>query len=44
VKYSFGDNQDRKFAELPPTKFKVIWQPQMIVFSDGSKIEPPKTQ
>lgn len=41
VKYSFGNNNDRKLAELPDDKFKVQWNPQMIVFKDGTKLTGP---
>ncbi len=41
VKYAVGDNKDRKLAELDDSKYKVIWEPQVIVFSDGSKLELP---
>jgi len=41
VKYALGNNKDRKFAELEDSKYKIIWEPQMIVFSDGTKLELP---
>lgn len=39
---SLGDNNDRKFSELEKDKFTVDWEPEMIVFSDGTKITVPK--
>lgn len=42
VKFSLGTNKDRKFAELGGDKFKVVWEPEVIVFSDGTKITAPK--
>jgi hypothetical protein len=42
VKFAFGNNQDRKLAELSDDKFTVVSQPGMIVFKDGSKLELPK--
>jgi hypothetical protein len=41
VQYGLGDNKDRKFAELDDSKYKILWEPQMIVFSDGTKLELP---
>ncbi len=41
VKYAVGDNKDRKLAELDDSKYKVVWEPRVIVFSDGSKLELP---
>lgn len=38
VRYALGDNKDRKFADLANDKFKVIWEPQVVVFADGSKL------
>lgn len=42
VKYAVGNNNDRKLAELDDTKYKVVWEPQVIVFTDGSKLEQPQ--
>lgn len=42
VKYSLGDNKDRKLAELEDDKFKVAWEPRMIVFKDGTKLTAPE--
>ena len=42
VKYSMGSNNDRKLAELPDDKFKVQWDPRIIVFSDGEKLAAPE--
>lgn len=41
VKFSLGNNKDRKLAELGDDKFKVVWDPQMIVFKDGTKLAVP---
>jgi hypothetical protein len=41
VKYAVGDNKDRKLSDLDDSKYKVVWEPQVIVFSDGSKMELP---
>ncbi|MBR7780712.1 DUF4398 domain-containing protein [Undibacterium luofuense] len=42
VKYSTGRSDDRKLAELPEEKYKVVWEPEMIVFKDGTKLTGPK--
>lgn len=42
VKYALGNNKDRKFAELADDKFKQVWEPQSIVFKDGSKLSVPE--
>ncbi|MEN5338943.1 hypothetical protein ABE583_02975 [Stenotrophomonas sp. TWI143] len=42
VKYSIGDNNDRKLVSLDDSKYKVVWNPQVIVFADGSKLEAPQ--
>lgn len=42
VKYAIGDNNDRKLAGLDDTKYKVVWEPKMIVFTDGTKLEQPE--
>jgi hypothetical protein len=42
VRFSMGSNKDRKLAELGEDKFKVVWQPQAIVFSDGTKLAVPE--
>ncbi len=42
VKFAFGNNKDRKLAELEDDKFKVVWEPQMIVFKDGTKLTVPE--
>lgn len=41
VKYAFGNNNDRKLAELNEDKFKVVWEPQMVLFKDGAKLTAP---
>lgn len=38
IKYSFGNNKDEKFSELSADKFKLQWDPQAIVFTDGTKV------
>lgn len=42
VRFALGDNKDRKLAELGEDKYKVVWEPEMIVFKDGTKITAPK--
>jgi hypothetical protein len=42
VKYAIGDNKDRKLADLEDSKFKVVWEPQVIVFVDGSELRLPE--
>lgn len=42
VRYSVGNNKDRKFAELDDSKYKVVWKPDVIVFADGTKLAVPK--
>jgi hypothetical protein len=41
VQYASSDNKDRKLAELDDSKYKVVWEPRMIVFSDGTKLTLP---
>lgn len=41
LRFSLGGNKDRKLAELPDDKFKVHWEPQVIVFADGTKLAVP---
>ncbi len=41
VKYSFANNKDRKLGELADDKFKVVWEPKVVVFADGSKLTAP---
>jgi hypothetical protein len=41
VKYSLGSNKDRKLAELEDDKYKLVWEPQIIVFKDGTKLSVP---
>ena len=43
VQYSLGNNEDRKLAELGDDKYKIIWEPQIIVFADGTKLTVPAT-
>lgn len=42
VRFSMGGNKDRKLAELEDDKYKVVWVPQVIVFSDGTKLAAPE--
>ena len=42
VRFSMGSNKDRKLAELPDDKFKIVWEPQAIVFVDGTKLAVPE--
>jgi len=42
VKYPRGDNKDRKLAELDDDKYKVVWEPRMVVFKDGTKLTVPE--
>ena len=42
VKYSLGHNKDRKLAELDDDKYKVLWEPKMVVFKDGTKLTAPE--
>lgn len=38
VKYSVGSNKDRKLADLADDKFTIVWEPQVIVFKDGTRL------
>lgn len=38
VRYATSGNQDRKWAELSEDKYTVVWEPEMIVFSDGTQL------
>lgn len=38
VKYAMGSNKDRKLAELTDDKYKITWEPKVVVFSDGTKL------
>lgn len=42
IRFSMGSNKDRKLAELGDDKFKVVWEPQAIVFADGTKLTLPE--
>ena len=42
VKYSMGSNKDRKLAELADDKYTTQWNPQVIVFKDGTKMTVPE--
>jgi hypothetical protein len=41
IRYAMGHNKDRKLADLSDDKFKVVWKPQVILFSDGTKLNLP---
>lgn len=41
VRFGLSEDKDRKFAALPDEKYRIIWKPKMIVFSDGTKMETP---
>ena len=39
---SFGNNKNyRKFADLPDNKYTLVWIPNMVIFSDGTKLATP---
>lgn len=42
VKYAMGGNKDEKLADLGRDKYTLVWLPQAIVFTDGTKAEMPK--
>lgn len=42
LQFSLGDNKDRKLGELASDKFKLHWEPRVIVFSDGNKLTLPE--
>ena len=42
LRFSMGNNNDRKLAELSDDKFKIVWEPQVIVFTDGTKLAVPE--
>lgn len=42
LKYGMSKDNDRKFLELPDDKYKVVWKPEMVVFSDGTKLTAPR--
>ena len=42
VKYGMNRDNDRKFAELTEDKYKVVWEPSMVVFADGTKLTVPE--
>lgn len=41
IKYSMGNNKDRKLAELTDDKYKIVWEPKVVVFTDGTKLVAP---
>lgn len=42
VRFSMGNHKDRKLAELSDDKYKIVWEPQAIVFADGTKLVLPE--
>ena len=42
VKYSSGTNNDRKLAGLAVDKYRMVWEPRLIVFKNGTKLTAPK--
>jgi hypothetical protein len=42
VRFSLGNNKDRKLAELENDKYKVVWEPQAIIFPDGTSLKLPE--
>ena len=42
VKYALGSNKDRKLADLADDKYKIVWEPRTIVFSDGTRMAAPE--
>lgn len=43
LRFAMGNNKDAKFADLTDDKFKVTWEPEVIVFADGTKISADKS-
>lgn len=41
LRFSMNSSADEKFANLPDDKFKVIWLPKAIAFTDGTKLSVP---
>jgi hypothetical protein len=41
VRFSLGGNNDKKLADLPDGKYTVEWAPEVIVFTDGTKLVAP---
>lgn len=43
IKYAVGGrNHDQKLADLADDKYALKWEPQIIVFADGTKVEAPR--
>lgn len=42
LKYSIGNNKDQKLVGLADDKFKVEWDPEVVVFADGTKLSATK--
>lgn len=43
VQYAFGsDNKDRKFAELADDAYQMVWEPEVILFADGTRLPAAK--
>jgi hypothetical protein len=41
IKFSMNSNKDEKLAGLADDKYKVVWNPKMIIFADGTKLTAP---
>jgi hypothetical protein len=41
VRYGMNSNNDEKLGGLEDDKYKVIWNPKMVVFADGTKLTAP---
>jgi hypothetical protein len=41
MKYGMNSSKDRKFSSLEEDKYKVTWEPEQIVFKDGTKLSVP---
>lgn len=42
TRFALGGNKDEKLAELADDKYTIAWEPQMVIFADGTKMEAPK--
>ena len=42
LRFAMGSNKDRKLAELGDDKFTMVWEPQVLVFADGTKLTAPE--
>lgn len=41
VQFSLSSTNDRKLAGLASDKYKVVWEPQTIIFADGTSLKTP---